>query len=219
MKVVTGMRRAFLDLFFPMRCILCGHEGEALCDACARSIPPLLYHDGRDTIALFAYREKRMKRIIRAFKYGNRMTLADPLGRMLYDALLPELTDRATFSGFRDAIILPVPIGKHRLRARGYNQTELLAKALANHSNGTLSVDAGVLRKVKETKRQALFKKREERMRNLKHSFALSNASHIAGKNVIILDDITTTGATFDEATATVMGAKPRAVWRVALAH
>ncbi len=93
-------------------------------------------------------------------------------------------------------IIIPVPMYKKRKQSRGYNQTELISKKLAKD----LKIESSnkVLRKVIDTKKQSTLTKKE-RIKNVENAFNVVNSKSIENKNVILLDDIFTTGSTLNE--------------------
>ena len=93
-------------------------------------------------------------------------------------------------------IIIPVPVHRKRKRLRGYNQSELIAKELAKKLK--LKVYTDVLVKINNNKVQSKLNK-EERMKNVKNVYKIINKEKIKNKNIIILDDIYTTGATINE--------------------
>ncbi len=115
-------------------------------------------------------------------------------------------------------ILIPIPITKKRFRERGYNQATLLATTLGKifhlHSTTTILV------KTRHTKKQGTSRSREERMENLIGSFGVykKSQSALAGKNCILIDDITTTGSTLVEARTTLLraGAHRVLAWTIA---
>lgn len=98
--------------------------------------------------------------------------------------------------------VIPIPLSKDRLRERGFNQSLLLAKAVADHYR--LNLVDNVLKRTKETKTQSGLKDWEERKENVKNCFALENPELIKGKNIILVDDVYTSGATMNEAAETL---------------
>jgi len=209
----------FLSFLFPNRCHLCGKEGRYLCLSCRKTILYSPYQPDRGTIAFYAYQRKGLKHLLWLLKYHGHKPIAEELGSLLADALLPELEERVQFEAFTEPVVIPIPLSKKSRSKRGYNQVSLIAHSLIAHAPGTFVLEEGVLLKSRETKRQAKSKNKRERFKNIEGSFLLEHPEKIAGKNVILLDDVTTTGATFDEATKVLLRAKPRKILRVALAH
>jgi ComF family protein len=104
------------------------------------------------------------------------------------------LDKKPDFSNF---VLVPVPLSKKKLKWRGFNQAEEIAKELANFLKIPLISDC--LIKTKETKDQVELSEKE-RKENVKGAFYIKNKEKIAGKNVLLVDDVFTTGATMEEA-------------------
>jgi predicted amidophosphoribosyltransferase len=94
-------------------------------------------------------------------------------------------------------LIVPVPLHPRRERERGFNQAKILAEIVAHHFNLTL-IEA--LKRIKNTKPQAKIKDIEKRMQNIFNCFAIKSPEAIQGKNIILIDDVFTSGATINEA-------------------
>jgi ComF family protein len=160
-----------------------------------------------------------MRKVLWALKYRNKKILAKPLGRALYDRLLEELEEQKTFKGFSEPILIPIPMSKKRLKERGYNQSELLCKELFLLGSDTFTLDTDVLHKQKETPRQATIKDRKKRLKNLHNSFSVVHSEKIMNKNILLVDDITTTGATLYEAIKVLKKAGAHKVIAITIAH
>jgi competence protein ComFC len=181
----------FADIILPKKCLSCGQSGKYLCPACfnevfdpeIRSLPSL-----KIVISAGSYGNPALKRILRQFKYGRSRALKDELTDLMLKA--------AKFYLASGAQILAIPMTAERKRERGFNQAELLAKTLAEKVN--LRFEDGLV-KIKKTKPQAEIKNREERLKNVKGVFGLKSGFN-PDKTVILIDDISTTGATLSEA-------------------
>lgn len=162
----------------------CAHCGRALdapapvCDTCANRLPAL--DAGR---SVFCY-EGAIPPLIRKFKYSG--------ARWLADAFADDLARLYRESGFTADAAVYVPMRKAAQRKRGYNQTELLARAFSERT-GVPAICPLVKRK--PTKRQAALAG-DDRMKNLEGSFAAAERHAAAGKTLVVIDDVTTTGAT-----------------------
>ena len=99
---------------------------------------------------------------------------------------------------FRWDAVIPVPLSEKRLEARGFNQAEVLAKGLSEHLGVPLCNN--VIRKIKHTKQQSRFTEPSRRTENVKGAFAVDEKWDITGWNILLVDDILTTGATLHEA-------------------
>lgn len=210
-----------VDLIFPPRCPLCGAglaaqdglcaacwgqlalPGDPCCVACQRPFPDgisgeslcapclaqLPRHDG---IAAGTLYNDASRRLVLAFKYGHRIALAPLLARLML-ARLPQTGLPAN----ADWLVVPVPLHRWRLWQRGYNQAALLAREIARNRGLALAVD-GLVRTRATPRLGGLGAK--ARKRALTGSIALnpSWASRIKGRNVVLVDDVLTSGATSD---------------------
>lgn len=173
-----------------------------------------------NAFTLFHYNDKVIKELIWAFKYKGKKEVAELFADVLHENLLEVLSDEAIFSNFTNPIIIPIPLSKMRLRERGYNQVGLIADAL-NCKNAAQFHDvySNVLVRVHETEHQARLQEKSKRKENLKGAFAVRNALKIKGKNIILLDDVITTGSTMNEAQKVLTAAGVKKIMIVAIAH
>ena len=138
------------------------------------------------------------KQAIHAFKYRNRIALAAPFGRMLLH-FFARVWEEKTVD-----LATPVPLHKKRLRERGFNQAYLLIRdwprlmEASGFKRPGLRVAADILQRDKQTRSQTGLD-RKQRMKNMKNAFSLADGRHIAGKRILLVDDVYTTGATFEE--------------------
>ena len=207
------MRAALLELIAPSVCPACDARrlpGEALlCASCARGLRRL---PGLRGVATALAYEDTAARLLRRYKFELRRD-ALPL-------LVEALADR--LAGLRFDIVVPVPRHRLRIREQGGDPVHDLARALARHCGRPLR-DA--LRRTRPTPPQTGLGPAQRR-ENVRGSFrALRNhgdpgdgGDGLRGRRVLLLDDITTTGATLDEARRALRRARPRGVLRAALA-
>ncbi len=142
---------------------------------------------------------------IHALKYGDRPALARPLGRWLAARIrLP-----------RDALVVAVPLGRRRRLARGYDQAGRLAEQVARAGGAPLL--QGALRRVRETPPQ-VGRSRAARAANVAGAFE-ADPRRVAGRELVLVDDVVTTGATADAAARALLAAGARRVTVVALAR
>jgi len=149
--------------------------------------------------------------LIHKLKYREQPMLAAPLGSLLADYLTvrAEIMNELRFDG-----IVPVPLHKSRERTRGYNQSELLAKELSRRLNvPTLSRS---VKRVRNTKQQ-VGKVRSERLNNLKGAFE-ADPMLCVGKTFLLVDDVSTTGATISQCAEAMINAGAAKVYAITLA-
>ena len=140
----------------------------------------------------FSYKDFKIQKIIKAFKYRFIKDLEVPLGRLMIK-YLNKIKDKIELGNY---IILPVPLHKRKFNQRGYNQSELLAVQIAKFLSGKVVKEC--LLKTKSTKDQAQLKE-GERIGNLKNVFVCQKPESVSGKNILLVDDVYTTGATMAE--------------------
>jgi ComF family protein len=183
----------------PAGCARCGQPGpDPLCGAC-RAAPPAF-----DAVRAGGLFGGPLADAIHAFKYGGRAALARPLGIWLAARAPPP----------PGALVVSVPLARGRRIERGYDQAALLADELARAAGGRRG--RGLLRRVRETPPQ-VGRAREERARNVAGAFEASG--DVAGRDVALVDDVVTTGATADAAASALRRAGARSVVVVALAR
>ncbi len=197
-KLISTAKSLILNLIFPQKCVGCGKENEILCDECLAKID---YSGGAPRPYIFAasaYNDAYVKKTIWLLKYRGVRGAAESLAKLIYErageARLP-IGSRASKSNW---IIIPIPLSKKRLRERGFNQSELIAKHIA--AKMSIMIKTDVLYKKIHTESQVSIKDRAKRLNNVKGSFAVKNREAVKNKNIILIDDVCTTGATISEA-------------------
>lgn len=184
---------ALLDLTSERRCGACDAllQGRALlCPPCADTVvrEPLCGWPQRGSSdAAYACYGGAMADTIRRFKYQRRPDLGEPLGQLLVQLVT------AAATGDRWQLLMPVPLHPRRLADRGYNQAVLLARPLARRLGLRLAPD--LLVRCVDTPPQAGLSGQARRV-NLEEAFAVRRSRRVAGRAVLLVDDVTTTGAT-----------------------
>ena len=203
-----------LRLLFPSRCVLCGREGDLICEPCSRSFPLRLDPDAipklsgiRAARAVWSY-EGNVREIVRRYKYSGLRSLAP--------ALASEMAHVLREWGPAIDLIVHVPVHPARLRERGYDQSELLARELARTMD-TAPVPALV--RLRETAVQARAMSAAERADNVRGAFHAPDSEKVRRANVLLIDDVLTTGATLKEASRALRRAGARNVDALTLAH
>ncbi len=227
---VAKLRGMALDLLFPRWCVGCGKEGEFICSACHRSLPrimpPLCPRCGKpqssgilcpgcvswraeiDGIRSPFRFDGVMRHAIHQLKYRNLRALAQSMAGLMQDYLVAN-----PVSG---EVMVPVPLHQKRLRERGYNQSSLLAKELGKLINLPVVDDCLIRRR--QAPPQARAATVEERRSNVVDAFSCRDR-RLQDKQVLLIDDVSTSGATLD-ACATVLKANgATSVWGLVLAR
>lgn len=208
-----------LDKWWPERCAVCRNWGALLCFKCLAKLPaaPAILNLPR-AYAAFNYENKAVRQIIWQLKYRGRRRLAQPLAEALAEVLLEPLAELdALYPAETPWLLVPVPLAPRKKRARGFNQTEELARALANLYPAIFELAPRALTKIRETASQTTMPSRAARAKNVKGAFAAPQA--LAGRHALLLDDVITTGATVLEAARTLRAAGARLIVTAALAH
>ena len=195
-----------LAVLFPQKCLGCKKENEILCSDCLLKInrPDTPHLNGIHIAA--NYQDLVLKKALWMLKYQGIKQLAKPLAELIRERIWKKLETE-------NWLVVPVPLSKNKLRHRGYNQAELIAKELSDN------VRADILFKKFHTKSQVEVKNKEERLANIIGSFEIKNPEKIKGKKIILIDDVLTTGATMREAKKVLKQAGAKKVVGVVVAR
>ena len=191
-----------LNIIYPNVCGFCNNIcKESLCIQCEEKINKILLcnidsYENEDNkffnehLYLFEYNDEIRKTIL-DYKFNDKA--------YLYKTFSKIIIKNKKICGFfkKYDIIIPVPIHKKRLNIRGYNQSELIAKEISKN-NSNLTLENKILIKTKNTNPQSTLTK-EERIKNAQDVYILRNFERIRNKNIILFDDIYTTGSTVNE--------------------
>jgi len=176
--------------------------------------------------ALSDYADYRVSALIHTLKYTRSKRSIQMIATVLGEFLLEEIASHITMYGIESVVIIPIPLSKKRKKERGFNQIELLLKEVSKkHTDIAPLIQTDILIKHKDTKPQTHLK-REDRLKNVKGAFKIkikrSNFSifdPLVGKDIILIDDVVTTGATTLEASKTLIKAGARSVRIIAIAR
>lgn len=188
-----------------------------LCDDC-RNRPPKFAR----AVAYAVYR-KELREMIHLLKYERMSGVAKLLGPMLAAAILSIEAETAQTETAQELIVVPVPLFPSKLRQRGYNQSELLAKVALAELHRTrpdwrLRLQPAILRRRRDTRSQFALNP-TSRYWNVKGAFEVDRNSLRPGCEVLLIDDIYTTGATARECSRALRRAGAGKVWVVTLAR
>jgi ComF family protein len=219
-----------VDSFFPRRCVGCGKIGVFLCPECLgklpRLLPPLCPSCGKpqasgivcpdcrrrqteiDGIRSPFKFEEIIRKAIHQLKYRNLKAISPCLAELLADYLRS--------NPLPGEALIPVPLHPRRLRERGYNQSSLLARHLGGSID--LPVIEGYLTRVKQAQPQVKAVNVEERRRNVTGAFVCRD-ERVSGKQVILVDDVCTSGATLESCAIALKSKGAKCVWGLTLAR
>jgi ComF family protein len=234
---------ALVDIVYPKKCLACKEklripsQKEPICAKCLakikRNIPPFCSSCGRHleksnfvknicprclkaklhfdrAFSPFVY-EGVIKELIHEFKYKSKNYLGSYLSAMMVE-FIKEYNLPIEYIDF----IIPIPLHKTKLREREFNQAQVLAEFIAKDFNKGILVDA--FRRHRYTKTQTGLET-TERLKNVKDSFSVTKPQILKGKNLLIIDDVLTTGATSSEAAGALKEAGANIVFVLTLAN
>jgi len=245
-SMIEYIKEGLLNFIFPLDCKMCEKpiresKGYSICEDCFKTIelierpycikcgkpliPSVFFKQNREILCLDCKRKKYsfefsrstgiydkvLKKCIHLFKYYGEKKLAKPLGKLMVDYLVKNDEFKKKID-----LIIPVPLHKNDLRKRGFNQSILLGRVVGNYFS--ISVGEKVLIKKKLTPFQANLSKKE-REKNILRAFLVEKPKEIKGKNILILDDVFTTGATVEECTKELMKARAKNIFVLTLAR
>lgn len=204
-----------LDLVFPKWCLVCNRIGCYLCNQCQKKLEYVftdgcLYCDkiskygvthktckrkyGLDGCQSFLYYTREMKQVMKELKYHQ---VCDAYHEIFW-SLNPEIVSKIAFfhQFLPDIYIQPIPLHNRRLKDRGFNQAEVLARFISQISRIPLIND---VQRVKDIPQQARQKSKWLRYLNTRNAFNVTNPSAVKGKTIILFDDVITSGTTVKE--------------------
>jgi len=226
--LINSAKKFLIDLFFPPHCVNCNKEGDWLCNDCQGRIKiinsifcskcNMLTTDRKlcdfcrrnsnlkGILFLGYYSDEILKKAIWGFKYNFVKEVGQSLSLLLADYLEGKLD-------FDDGVLVAVPLNKHRLSWRGFNQSEILARGISDKLN--IPFQKNVLERVKNTQSQ-IGLSRKERLENVASAFKV--VDKIDQKRVFLVDDVFTTGSTLEECAKELKEFGVKEVWGVVLA-
>ncbi|MEA1939743.1 MAG: ComF family protein [Candidatus Caldatribacteriota bacterium] len=244
--MIEYIKEGLLNFVFPLDCKICKKpiresRGYSICEDCFNTIEfikhpycmkcgkPLIHSEfflKNKNILCVNCREKKysfefarsvgtynkvLRKCIHLFKYYREKKLAKPLGKLMIDYLL----ESKEFEKKID-LIIPVPLHEKGLKKRGFNQTILLSREIGNYFS--IPVKEEILVKKKITSFQVNLSKKE-REKNINKAFLVKEPEEFKGKNILIIDDVFTTGSTVDECAKEIKRAQAKNIYVFTLAR
>ncbi len=209
MQLLKNLREGFLSLIYPNLCMACGEKPpmpqQVVCTSCQYYLPKTNFHLQKEnnftdrlwgrfplhTAAAYYHFIKggRVQQLIHNLKYNNKPEVGYITG-LNYGNILRESVL------YRDIdLIIPVPLHPKRQRQRGYNQSDSFAKGLSESMDVPFYKNVLIRSEATDTQTK---KSRLERLENMDGAFQLKGHEKIQGKNILIVDDVLTTGATLE---------------------
>ncbi len=180
------------------------------------SAEPMLHEKYK---AIFEYRHPLAKKAIWEIKYRKNKVILQKFSKILYECIIEDMSDMISFSRQDNWLIVAVPASRESLHMRGFDQCALICKELEKlDSAHVFEFSYTGIEKIRKTEHQSKIKNRGERLKNLEEAFR-ADEKIFKDRNVIIIDDVYTTGATMHEIAKTLKQAGTKKVIGFALAH
>ena len=234
LEKLSRIKEYLLGLVFPIQCLGCGQPNLYLCSGCLKSILlidyfvcPTCRHPSTNgqtclncrsktnldgLIYALNYDQSLVRQAIHAIKYSFIQDLMPIMAELLIKVL-----DQSRFhQDFSADIIIPIPLHRQKLAQRGFNQAERLAEILGQKYSW--SINTKTLQRTKSTRSQTGLP-RLKRLVNVKDIFSVKAPESIRNKNIILVDDVCTTGATLEEAAKILKHNGASKVWAITLAR
>lgn len=214
-----NLKRFFIEILFPYFCVGCKKEGGLLCQDCFSIIeifenPPKINGKYLDRVFVATdYNQALIRKMILAFKYPPFIRdLCIPLSQIL----LVHLAIAYKEMDLEDSLLIPIPLDQKRMKWRGYNQSEEIAKRVSEILKVSMP-QVDVLAKIKKTPPQVTLSEKQRR-ENVKDSFKVIKPKMVADRRIILIDDVFTTGATMEECARILKESGAKSVIGVAVA-
>ncbi|KND51373.1 MAG: comF family protein [Parcubacteria bacterium C7867-001] len=206
-----------LDLLFPPR-VSKQLERNANMEALAPSVSPItLPSEPFPTVALLSYRDPLVQGLIVELKYHESRRAVGLLATVLADYLLPLVAEDTALASSPRFMLVPVPLGRTRRSERGYNQVERICRAASHYMKDTIPTEASILKRTRDTAPQTTLSASERRT-NMRGAFVAAHPLDPT-HTYILVDDVTTTGATLAAAVEALREGGATHILPVALAH
>jgi ComF family protein len=214
------LKNFVLDLFFPIYCFGCGTEGKWLCPDCLAKIKvnsDIIYFPAESShifglMVASDYNQKLLESTLHAFKYNFVSSIGNELAEILCRFLKPILES----GEIKDInIVIPIPLARKRLLWRGFNQAEIFATEICREFSWNLGLN--FIERSFNTRPQVGLNAKQ-RLSNVKDIFKIRSESLLKNKNILLIDDVFTTGATMQECAKLLKLGGAKTVWGLVLA-
>ncbi len=210
----------------PPQCVACGREGSALCVACStseivpygqqcwlcnrssiggRTCPKCRVNNSLRFVWITTNYDGAAKDLVKVYKFGHQRVAAQTLSQLMVETL-QDFTDLAQLTKL-NYLVVPVPTATSRIRERGFDHSALLARTVALQMGAEYACVLGRLGQTRQ-----LGAKRPDRLSQPKDNYFTRLPGSIAGRNILLIDDVVTTGATLRAVTKVLRAAGAKRV-------
>ena len=217
--IINTFGNFFSDIISPTSCLSCEHRGEIFCDKCMSQIRTTERKTENNIMSLYDYRDEMIRKAIWDFKYHKKWLIGKKFGKLLYENFIEEISELEEYTKGQKIIVIPVPISKNRNKNRGYNQSEKIAQGFCKCNPKIFKLRKDIIIKTKDTLPQAKISDRKKRLKNMVGVFNIKNKEKIKNRTIIIIDDVTTTGATIGEIIKILQKNKAKKILGLTVAH
>lgn len=186
----------------------------------ARVATRTMVHGTPPCLAPLPYDHTLIRDAVHAAKYRGHARAAALLGEVLAPFIAEELAERRSFGTYTTPLLIPIPLHLSRLRERGFNQAERIACAVRTAmGDRTITLNTTALVRTRDTGTQTHQIGRVARARNIRGAFSVAKPERVTQADIVLLDDVYTTGATMRAACGALRAAGARSILCVAAAH
>lgn len=168
--------------------------------------------------SLFSYADPASRALVKALKYEGRKDVVSWIALQAAELLRHELSEKYLLEQ-KPTLIIPIPLTKKRFIERGFNQSALIARAIADKLPKITEYDDTLLKRIDFDQSQTKARTRKERAKNIQGAFTITDSESIRDRDVLIVDDVITTGSTIREAMRVLQDTGARSVSGFSVAH
>jgi competence protein ComFC len=212
MWMIISFLSKIADIIFPKSCYGCGKENFKICDKCLKRCTKAVETPSLYITSIYSFKDPLIKQIIHEIKYYHHSDLIETLVKEVANEFQKTIDYELSAINW---VLIPIPMPRLRKYIRGYNQSEIIAKKLGEKLS--LPVNSNLLIRSYSPKRQVSTKTRNERIKNQYNTFRVNN--NVKDLNIILVDDVTTTGATLNEARRVLLKAGAKSIRAITIAH